>query len=394
MTWQKKFHLFLIGQNVTSLGTQVVQYVTIWYITIATQSGMMMMYSTIASFLPGIIISPYAGVISDRLNRKYIVIITDIAIALVTTLMAILFVFRGPSYPLVFVLLAIRSLGSGIQEPASLALFPQLVPEANITQANGISASIRNVTSLIAPVLGGLLFATFGFTAALFVDLITALIGSAIILSLKIERHENTLPQVSVYEDFKTGLGYIRTDPVLPKLLLFYVLFFFFVAPMVFLTPILVARSFGSEVWRLTAFEMIFTLGALAGGLIVVKIHSTYKNLSVVAFSAISFSVFSTLMGLVNYYWLFVSISFLAGISVSLFHAPATSFLQTYVPQDKLGRVMSVESMLLSSTMPIGMIVFGPLADIVSVEKILVVTGIIMLLISINFKRNKAFKAF
>lgn len=392
-TWQSKFKRYLIGESITALGSEIVQYTIIWYITLETKSGIMMTISTLAGFLPRIIISPFAGVFADRFNRKYIVIISDLIIAACTLLLAFLFIYGNESIYYIFIILAIRSLGSGIQTPASSALLPQIVPSESLLKANGISSTLRHLTALLSPVIGGFVLATIGFSFALFIDVTTAIIGSTLILLIKIPTHQVHVSQDnSMKKDISLGISYIRKDKVITSLLIFYLTFFFFVAPMVFLTPLMIARSFGDDVWRLTIFEMVFSIGSALGGVLISLWGGFKEKLKTVAFAAITFSILNTLVGFAFNFIIFSILCFFAGIMVTLFHAPATSFLQTYVKENMLGRVMSLTHMVLGSTMPLGMLVFGPLADSFTVEKIMVASGLIMLTIAIWFKNNPTFK--
>lgn len=391
--WKRNLYKLIVSQSITLLGSEIVQYAIIWYVMLTTQSGIHMTIATVSAFLPGVIISPFAGVLADRFNRKHIVIMADLAIALSTVILALMFIAGDEALHYIFIILALRSIGSGIQEPASMALLPMVVPEDKVLKANGMSSTFQQLSNLAAPALGGLIFATFGLVFAFFLDFATAIIGSLMLSSLKVEHvphlNENN---TTVRQEISQGINYIRKDPVLNNLLMFYFVFFFFVAPIVFLTPLMVARSFGAEIWRLTIFEMMFSIGSVLGGVFIALHKGFNKELATVGFSAIVFSLLNIMIGVVNYFVLLLLFSFIAGIFVTLFYAPATSFVQKYVPKEMLGRVMSSINVVLGASLPLGMLAFGPLADIISVESILVIAGLVMLIISVRFKNNPVFK--
>ncbi|MHB8062118.1 MAG: MFS transporter, partial [Ruminiclostridium sp.] len=129
INWKKNIILFLSSQTISLFGSSLVQYAIMWYITLKTQSGVMMTISIICGFVPAFFLSPFAGVWADRYNRKVIIILADSMIAVTTLILAILFFMGFEAMWLLFLMSAIRALGSGIQTPAIGAFLPQLVPE-------------------------------------------------------------------------------------------------------------------------------------------------------------------------------------------------------------------------------------------------------------------------
>lgn len=132
-TWKKRIVLFLTSQTISLFGSLLVQYAISWYITLRTQSAVMMTISIICGFLPTFFLSPFAGVWADRYNRKILIILSDSMIAISTLFIAILFILGYDSLWLLFLISAIRSLGTGIQTPAVNAFIPQIVPEDKLT---------------------------------------------------------------------------------------------------------------------------------------------------------------------------------------------------------------------------------------------------------------------
>lgn len=159
--WKKDIALFLSAQTVTLLGSSIVQYAIIWYITLTTSSGLMITISTLCGFLPQLIISLFAGVWVDRYNRKYVSMISDAAITLVTLLLAVSFILGYKPLWLIFAVLAVRSFGTGIQTPTVNAIIPQLVPKDRLIKINGINSTLSSLNMLIAPAASGVLYAYF-----------------------------------------------------------------------------------------------------------------------------------------------------------------------------------------------------------------------------------------
>ena len=123
--WKKQTVMFLTSQTISLFGTSLVQYAILWHVTLNTQSGLMMMILIICGFLPTFFLSPFAGVWADRFDRKKLIIISDAMIALTTLILAILFIMGYDALWLLFVMSALRAVGTAVQTPAVGAFIPQ-----------------------------------------------------------------------------------------------------------------------------------------------------------------------------------------------------------------------------------------------------------------------------
>ena len=120
--WKEKTALFLSSQGLSMFGSMLVQYAIIWYVTLTTHSGAMLTISTLAGFLPQIIISLFAGVWADRYPRKFLIIAADSLTAISTLILGMFFLLGYREIWLIFLVAGIRSVGAGIQSPAVNAL--------------------------------------------------------------------------------------------------------------------------------------------------------------------------------------------------------------------------------------------------------------------------------
>ncbi|EQB89501.1 hypothetical protein M918_03025 [Clostridium sp. BL8] len=170
--WKKNTLLFLLSQTISLFGSSLVQYAILWYITLNTKSGAMMTISIICGFLPTFFLSPFAGVWADRYNRKTLIMLSDSFIALSTLLLAILFLMGYESMGLLFVMSALRSIGTGIQTPAIGAFLPQIVPEDKLTKVNGINGSVQSMVMLVSPMISGALLSMASIESIFFIDVV------------------------------------------------------------------------------------------------------------------------------------------------------------------------------------------------------------------------------
>ena len=378
--WQKKTTLFLSSQSLSLFGSMLVQYAIIWYVTISTQSGAILTISTISAFLPQIVISLFAGVWADRYPRKLLIISAD-ALTAVSTLILAGFILMGyRELWLIFLVSGIRSVGAGIQMPAVNALLPQIVPTDRLMKVNSINGTLQPFIMIAAPILSGTMMSFSRLEAIFFVDVVTAILAISLLLVLRVPPHQKaSAGQMTGYlDDLKAGLVYIGQNRAIKTLFIFFAFVFFLVVPVAFLSPLLVTRSFGDEVWRLTANEVTFFAGSILGGIIMTAWGGFKNHFRTIGLSCILWAVLLTGLGLSKDFALYLTIMFLVGMPMPMFNVPTTTLLQERVNPDMQGRVFGVMQLIMNTVMPVGMLVFGPLADMVAIETLLILASALM----------------
>jgi DHA3 family macrolide efflux protein-like MFS transporter len=381
--WKKNVILFLASQTISLFGSMLVQYAITWYITLQTQSGVMMTISIICGFVPTFFLSPFAGVWADRYNRKTLIILADALTATATLILAILFLIGYDQIWLLFVMSAIRAIGGGIQNPAVGAFLPQMVPEDKLTKVNATNTSIFSIVTLVSPMLSGALLSVASIEYIFFIDVVTAAIAILVLLFLlKVAPHAKALEkqETSYFKDLREGWIYIKNHEYVKRFFIFCAFFFILVAPVAFLTPLQVTRTFGNEVWRLTAIEITFSIGMTLGGVIMASWGGFRNRVHTMGLASIFIGAFTFALGVVPNFWIYLAFMSLIGITMPIFNTPSTVMLQEKVEGDFLGRVFGVMGMISSSMMPLGMLLFGPAADYIDIEYLLIGTGLLLLI--------------
>lgn len=389
--WYKNIVLFLSSQAISLFGSSLVQYAMMWYITLSTESGVMMTIYIICGFIPTFILSPVAGVWADRYNRKMLIVLSDGLIALATLILAILFLMGFDDIWLLFLMAAIRAFGTGIQTPAVGAILPQIVPKNKLTKVNGINGSIQAIIMFVSPLVSAALLGMATMEIIFFIDVVTAAIAiGTLLIFLKIPLHEKAKDKqtTSYLSDFKLGLQYVNSHDFLKKFFLFFALFVVLMAPASFLTPLQVARSFGDDVWRLTAIEIVFSIGMMAGGAIIASWGGFSNKVKTMGFATVIMGVCTFALGSVPNFWIYLFFMGVFGVAMPILNTPATVLLQEKIEEDYLGRVFGVMGMISTSMMPIGMLIFGPLADMVKIEWLLIGTGAFIMCLSLLLVKN------
>lgn len=393
--WLRKVILFLGGQTVSLLGSMLVQYAVFWYLTITYQSGVIMMLAALFGFLPQAVISIFGGVWADRHNRKYLIMLADAGIAASTLTLALIMMAGYDAVWLIFLTMAIRSAGAGIQMPAVSALIPQITPTRNLMRVNGINGSIQSAMALLAPAAAGAIYAwssaaTDGAAASLvpifFIDVVTALIGIGLLALIPVSavrRASDT--QTGYFTDLVDGVRYVAHHAFVRWLLvLFAIIFVLIVAPSN-LTPLMLVRTFDAgeqqNVVNLAVLEISFSVGMVLGGIVVASFFAKRSRIGMIIASSLVFGVLSIGLGLSPSIWLFFGFMFLVGLGVPFFSTPSMTLLQETVEPERQGRVFGFVGIVMAVAMPFGMVIFGPLADVVPIEWLLVGSGVMTFLV-------------
>jgi len=394
--WKKVLALFLGSQTLSLFGSMLVQYAIMWHITLTAKSGTIQTLYIICGILPTFFISPLAGVWADRYDRKKLIMLSDSIIALTTLVLALVFMSGVRSLALLLAASALRALGQGIQAPAVGAFLPQIVPKEQLTRANAASATIQSIIMLTSPMASGALMTFAPIEAIFFIDVVTAALAVSIFaLFLKVPPHERATKkiEVSYYHDLREGFAYIGTHAYVKRFFVFSAMFFFFAAPVAFLTPLQVTRSFGDDVWRLTAIEIAFSLGMMGGGILIGTWGGFRNRVHTMALASFLTGLMTLALGVMPVFWIYLALMGLIGISMPLFNTPATVLLQEKVEPSYLGRVFGVMTMISSVMMPMGMLIFGPIADMVRIEWLLVGSGAVIAALGFFLTGNRTLVA-
>jgi len=379
--WKKNTAIFLASQGISFFGSMLVQYAIAWHINLTTGSGTYMTIAILCGFVPTFLLSPFAGVWADRYDRKLLAILSDGGIAAATLVLALLVRAGNNSLIPMFIALAIRALGSAVQQPCVNAILPAIVPEEHLMRVNGMQGSLQSVIMLFSPMLAALLIKTVPFYYIFFIDIITAAIAILILLFVFRYKHEKSKEkeESNYLVELKLGLRYISERSYLKIFFVSISFFMFLVTPLAFLSPLLISRTFGEDALLLMGMEVCYSGGMILGGIIISawggfrnRVHTMMMACVVTAVSCIG-------MGLPISYPAYLALFVLGGLFSPAYNAPSMAMLQERVDDEYRGRIFSVMNMISGAALPLGMLVFGPAADKVSIQLLMVVSGVLML---------------
>jgi DHA3 family macrolide efflux protein-like MFS transporter len=188
------------------------------------------------------------------------------------------------------------------------------------------------------------------------------------------------------------GVRFIKNEAWLKTLFIASAVFMVLAAPSAMMTPLQVARSFGSDVWRLPAIEIAFSVGMMLGGIFIAAWGGFKNKTHTMVLAWLLFGLTTLLFGTVTNFWVYLGVMVLCGTAMPLYNTPSMSMMQTKIPPELMGRVFGVLSMTSSVAMPLGAILFGSLGDKVKIEILLIITGVMLLAGGLAFSASKEMK--
>ncbi len=350
--------------------------------------------------IPYLLFSLYGGVVADRVNRKSIMLWSDLLSGLALCLLAGLVFGLGkpPLWSLFltpFVLSSVRSFFM----PAKNAAIPALVPETSLLAANALSSITQNIVPIISLGLSaGVLSFFYERSAALFLIMAVMLnsisfFGSAWF----VWRLPELMPvRESVHEahpwaDLKEGLKYIRGRHELIVLLIVQTGLSLSISPFFVVYVAANTKWFGGKPQTLAICELAFFAGMVAASLLVGKLNIRRPGLGFV-FGTSSVGLTVLFMAFSKIYALFVFWNLLAGVAVPFADIPVRTWMQTSIPDGFRGRINSVYTMLQAGVMPVGLSLGGLLVAQVGIEIAFVVMGATMALAALTGLLDRPFR--
>jgi DHA3 family macrolide efflux protein-like MFS transporter len=229
------------------------------------------------------------------------------------------------------------------------------------------------------------IYSTMSLAAILFIDVLTAIIGVSLLATIAVPTlaRAESKEKPSYFTDLREGMKYIFGNDLVRWVMAIYAIVFLLIVAPSNLSPLMLVRNFGSDVWLLTALELSFGVGMVAGGALMAIFASKINRLGMIIGTSIFFGVTAIGLGLSTNLIVFYSLFFLIGLAVPAFSTSSMTLLQETVEPERQGRVFGFVGIVMAVAMPLGMALLGPLADLVSVETLLITTGVITVVVAV-----------
>jgi MFS transporter, DHA3 family, macrolide efflux protein len=359
------FILVWFGQMVSVIGSGLTGFALDIWVYQRTESVTKFALASLFSMLPALLVSPVAGALVDRWNRRNCMIISDCGSGLSILVIACLLFSGRLQVWHIYIAGAISSIFTAFQWPAYNAAIPQLVPKELLPRANGMTELADALKMLLPPVLGGALLVTIQLQGVMLIDFITFLFSIVTLLSVRFPNTKTTstkeVKKASLFSEISYGWKYIISRPGLLGLIIFFAASNFILAIVgVLLTPLVL--SFTSPA---VLGIILFTdgIGMLVGTIVI----SSRGGPSRLIYSILGFQMLGGLCilvtGLRTSAPLIGVAAFLFAFGSPIVNCSSQAIFQRKVASEVQGRVFAVEGMIVGSLQPLAYIIAGPLAD-------------------------------
>lgn len=374
-TWKGRFFTIWAGQAFSLFGSSLAQFALVWWLTSTTGSATVLALSTLAALLPQILLSPIAGAVVDRGNRRLIMMAADSLIALLT--LGLVFVFAGGLAQVwhVYAIMFARSALSAFHWPAMSASTSLMAPEKRLARVAGLNQALYGAVNIIAPPAGALLLAALPIHLVLAIDVVTALMAVLPLVFIRVPQPERSAEaqqagRAGVAHDMKAGLRYLLGWPGLLMICGMAAVINFIISPAFALLPILVTRHFGGQALELGWMNSAYGIGVIVGGLALSLWGGFRRRIATSLFGLTFMGVGTLVIGATpaHAFGLAIAGMALAGIMDPITNGPLLATLQSKVAPDMQGRVLSLLNTFATAMAPLSLLVAGPLSDAVGVQ--------------------------
>ena len=384
--WKRVFAIIWTGQFLSILTSSIVNFAIVLWLSLETGSAEVLAFATMAALLPQSVLGLFTGIFIDRWKRKRVMIMADSFIAFCTLILAVLFYFDLAKISHIYVLLALRSVGSAFHMPAMQASVPLLAPKSELMRIAGINQVIQSVCNIAGPALAGLFITMMKMTNILLLDVAGAFAClSLCFVFIPDPSHEERNSELHLWREAKEAIMEVRNQYGLSWLFLLSILATFVIMPVSVLFPLMTLNHFAGNAFQVSLVEVSWGGGALlAGALLGLKKYRWNEILLINGmYIALGLTfLFSGLLPVSGFIW-FAVLTALGGVCGSLYFATFTTVIQSRIDPGVMGRVFSFYMSFSMLPSMIGLLSTGFLADSIGLGNTFIISGGFLCLIGI-----------
>ncbi|MFN2299112.1 MAG: MFS transporter [Anaerolineales bacterium] len=383
--WLARFSAVWAGQAFSLFGSMIVQFALVWWLTAQTGSATVLAVASLVALIPTVLVGPLAGAFVDRHNRRMIMIVSDSLVALLTLWLMVLASLDGMQIGHVYAAMFLRAVAGTFQWPAMQASTSLMVPKKHLARVGGMNQTLYGMLGIVAPPAGALLVMVWPLQAVLAVDLITAALAVLPLAVIGIPQPPRTVkpdePPKNMWQDIRAGFAYLRDWKGGMLLIATAIVVKFFLNPAFSLLPILAVKHFQGGALEMGWLDAASGIGTVAGGLLLSVWGGFRRRIVTVLFGLTGLGIGMVLVGLTPFDLIGMALGAiaLAGVMGSLIDGPVFAILQSAIPPDMQGRVISVFMSLISLVVPFGMLFGGVFADRFGVPALFLIAGLVCL---------------
>lgn len=393
------FRRLIFGKLVSMLGSNIMQFALSLYVLSQTGSAALFASMLSISIIPRLLLSPFAGVVSDRFSRKTLIVSLDIMSGLVMFVAGLFWISQGQALSIlsIYIIIIALEMIEIFFHAAMSAVLPSIVKREELLQANSYQTVVLNIGQLLAPVIAALLYTYTDMLWILWINAGCFILSSLSEMTIAIPKTERSNEKLSFkvfYQDTKEGLALIKKEKSISSMISLATIINFCIAPLFSVGLIFTIKT----VLQVSDFEFGFYQMAISLSMIVtplfavgiIKKHQIstvfYRSfmalgLIILVLASILIPGFRAWVNNSNYtFYMILVLSFLTGVTVSIANLANATIFQKVVPLSMMGRTSAVLTLLVTVFVPVGQMIFGFLYDIMDASVVMMIAGIILII--------------
>lgn len=399
----KNLGLFIIGKLISVFGSAIYTFAIGLYVLKQTGSGFSFALTLFVGLIPTIIFSPVAGYMSDRFDKKKIVVFMDFANGMMFLILFILTLKFELNQPMIYISTFMTTVFTTFFGIAFEAAKQNLVADEKLMSINSLSKVIDSTALILVPVLGGLIFAFTDIKTFILINAVCFIFSAGIETMIDFNYNIKSTAEINddggFVEDIKDGLTYIRKSSEIVKMINVLVILNFFISFSVTVPlPYIINNLLNLSSNQYGIIQGTFPVGMILGAVVVGKIIEKIDYMKLLIFSSITLSVAIALLGLpliladatsLAYMIYYISIMVIFGIAISFIDVPILWLMQKSIPDNLRGKVLSISMSIVKLIAPLGLVISGMIINSVPVYIMTFAGGGILMLSNLMILNQK-----
>ncbi len=386
----RNFRLFWFGQMISLVGTWMQNVARGWLVLQMTNSPFLLGLVSMLGMLPILFVAPFGGALADNVNKRTVVITTQITAMILALTLATLVLTKRVQYWHIVVLASVLGVTMAIDAPTRQSFIVEMVGKKDLLNAIALNSSIFNLARILGPAIAGLIISAIGIVLCFYVNGISYLAVIAGLFMMKGNFNPAKKKRTHVFKDIRDGFGYARQNRNIMSLITLVALSSIFIMPYAMLMPVFARDILQVGAKGLGILLASAGIGALVGALTLAFLSDYRKKGRFVMAGTTSFVTATVLFSFSNNYHMSLVFLLFVGWGMVMQNASINSLLQTITPDHLRGRIMSLYVLFFAGMMPFGSLQAGFVADRMGAQMALRIGGIIVACVSLFlFTRNK-----
>ena len=385
----RNYRLFFAGQSISLIGTWIQRIAMPWLVYDLTKSVFLLGLVGFVGQVPTFLISPFAGVLTDRWNRYYILLATQLLAMLQASILTWLVLTHSVEVWHIILLSAFLGCVNAFDIPARQSFVIQMVDKKeDLGNAIALNSSMVNGARLLGPSLAGILIATTGEGICFLINAVSYIFVLWSLLLMRVAPHERKENEKPVWKELKEGFSY--TFGFVP---IKYTIFLLALVSLMGMPYTVLMPVYAKEILHGGSHTFGFLMGASGMGALTGALYlASRKNITgldkLIPLAAVVFGAGLILFSFSSIFMLSLGLMVIVGLGMMLQMASSNTLLQTIVEDDKRGRVMSFYTMAFMGTAPFGSLLAGSSAKFIGVTNTILVGGVSCILGALLFSRK------